>query len=77
MVDFPKALRGIKAFEGVSTLIIGERDKNITLGRLIERDQEASGFTHVAIFPGADHNFTGILNAFIELPFTYLFSEQG
>ena len=75
MVDFPKALRGIKAFEGVSTLIIGERDKNITLGRLIERDQEASGFSHVIIFPKADHSFSEMLTEFISLPFTFLFNE--
>ena len=76
MINFPKALKGIKAFKGVSTLVIGERDQSITLGRLIERDQKASGISRVIIFPKADHNFTGMLTEFISLPFTYLLGEE-
>ena len=76
MVNTPKALKGIKAFDGESTLIIGERDQSITLGRLIERDQKTSGFSRVIIFPKADHRFTGMIAEFISLPFTYLFSEE-
>jgi len=76
MINFPKLLKGIKAFGGVSTLIIGEGDQSVTLGRLIERDQKASGFSRVIIYPKADHRFTRMLNEFIRLPFTYLLSEE-
>jgi len=75
MSNFQK-ISNIKRFEGESTLIIGEHDQSITLGGIIERSKKTSGFSDVFIYPSADHQFTGLLDEFIDLPFTHLFGEK-
>ena len=74
MVDLQKTIKGIAAYQGVSTLIIGERDPSIVLGRIFERGIDSSGFDNVVIFPEADHQFTGKFDEFIDLPFNYLYN---
>ena len=73
MVNLHKTIKGIVAFEGVSTLIIGEQDQSIGLGRIFERDIKKGGFDNIIIFPEADHQFTGKIDEFIGLPVLYLF----
>ena len=77
MVNLHKTIKGIGKFEGVSTLIIGERDQSIGLGRIFERDTKKGGFDNVVILPETDHQFTGKIDKFIELPFSYLIDRQN
>ena len=72
MVNYHKIVEGIRQFKGISTLIIGEQDQSISFGKIIERDQKASGFSDVIIYPKANHLFTGLTDELIDLPFTYL-----
>jgi len=74
MANFHRVCESMRRSAGTSTLVIGERDPSLTLGRIVLNSKKTSGFSDVIIHPGADHQFTGMTNEFIELPFTYLFN---
>ena len=73
MVNFDKQLDNLKLFKGFTTLIIGEFDQSAALCRLIEGDKETIGINNLVLYENADHQFTGLLKEFIQLPFSYLF----
>ena len=66
-------INGMKLFTGNSTLVIGQNDPSYEFGKLFYDDRSLNIFNNVILFDNADHNFKGLLNEFINLPFLYLF----
>jgi pimeloyl-ACP methyl ester carboxylesterase len=67
-------IKAIKLFTGNSTLIIGKKDPSYEFGELFTFDNYANIFNNVILFDNADHNFKGMINEFIDLPFRYLYN---
>ncbi|MDD3999285.1 MAG: hypothetical protein PHX62_00110 [Bacilli bacterium] len=64
----------IKEYEGMATLIVGERDSSYTFFDILNKYK--SERIRVISIPNADHNFADMLNTYLELPEKYLFKDD-
>ncbi|MDD7417401.1 MAG: hypothetical protein SPI86_01085 [Treponemataceae bacterium] len=75
MINPHLLLRGIKGFSGEKmTLVYGSHDASFDMLKLYS-ELESDKIDFVRIH-GADHNFTGCLDLFIELPGIFLFGDE-
>jgi pimeloyl-ACP methyl ester carboxylesterase len=76
LIDYLElTIKGMKAFSGNSTLVVGENDPSYKLGELFTLDKYSDIFNNVKLYESADHHFKGLLNEFINLPFEYLYDR--
>lgn len=75
MINLHLLLRGIKGFSGEKmTLVYGSSDASFDMLKLYsELKSDKIDFVRIH---GADHNFTGCLDLFIELPGVLLFGDE-
>ncbi|MBP5792738.1 MAG: hypothetical protein J6W46_03745 [Spirochaetaceae bacterium] len=75
MINLHLLLRGIKGFSGEKmTLVYGSNDASFDMLKLYS-ELESDKIDFVRIH-GADHNFTGCLDLFIELPGVLFFGDE-
>ena len=75
MINLHLLLRGIKGFSGEKmTLVYGSSDASFDMLKLYsELKSDKIDFVRIH---GADHNFTGCLGLFIELPGVLFFGDE-
>ena len=66
---------GMKLYTGNVTLVIGKNDPSYEFGVLFTQEKYKNIFKKIVLYDNADHNFTGLINEYINLPFQYLYDR--
>ena len=68
-------INNMKLFTGNATLVMGKNDPSYELGKLFKQEIYKNTFTETVFIDNADHNFKGLINEFVNLPFQYLYGK--
>ena len=69
------SINGLRSFSGYAALVFGQYDPNCELAELFKQNEYLDIFNDVIIIKNANHEFKGMLEEFINLPFQYLYNK--
>ena len=69
------SINGLRTFTGCATLVFGQFDPNCNVSEIFKQSEYLDIFNKIILVKNANHEFKGMLEEFVGLPFQYLYNK--